>query len=118
MGTWLTRLSDDHGITRLAQILTRKPTEQERLTYAEYLRRGFATRLQSPPAKPVVPRQPKPYVSWSNHLHRDANSLKLLDDEAARRGDPPTDRLDSDWRLRLEDVLWAVVNSSEFVFTP
>ncbi len=63
-------------------------------------------------------RVPVPYVSWSNHLHPDANTIKIRDGEAAMKGDPPTERLDADWRARLEDVLWAVLNSSEFVFTP
>jgi len=46
------------------------------------------------------------------------------DVEAIRRqreilqGDPPTARLDADWRSRVEDMLWALVNSPEFVFVP
>jgi hypothetical protein len=133
VGVWLTRLSDDHGVTQLAldaksvealldelylKLLTRKPTAEERAAYIAHLQYGFDTRHRTPAAKPAGPRSPVPYVSWSNHLHPDANTIKIRQEEAARRGDPPTDRLDPDWRSRLEDVLWAVVNSSEFVFTP
>jgi mono/diheme cytochrome c family protein len=133
VGLWLTRLSDQHGVTELAvsaksvdelldelflRVLTRKPTEKEREAYGDYLRAGFDSRVKTPPTKPAVPRVPEPYVSWSNHLHTEANSIMIRRGEAARRGDPPTQRLDADWRARLEDVLWAVLNSSEFVFTP
>ena len=40
------------------------------------------------------------------------------DGEAARRGDPATERLDPSWRRRLEDVLWSLLNAPEFIFTP
>jgi len=133
VGGWLTRLSDDHAVTAMAlsatsvdelldavflRVLTRKPTEKERKAYGEYLRAGFAERVRSPAPKPPAKRLPEPYVSWSNHLAAEATTVKLRQEEAARRGDPPTERLAPAWRERLENVLWAVSNSSEFVFRP
>jgi hypothetical protein len=130
---WLTRLSDDHAVTSLAisaksvdelldelflRVLTRKPTEKERKAYGDYLRTGFEARVKAVSPKPPVQRVPEPYVSWSNHLHPQASTIMIHRGEAARKGDPPTERLDPEWRSRLEDVLWAVLNSSEFVFTP
>jgi hypothetical protein len=133
VGLWLTRLSDQHGFTKVAldaksadalvdelylRLLTRKPTEKERAAYAEYLRTGFDARARTPPPKPGGPRVPEEYATWSNHHDPRATKLRQEQEAAARAGDPPTDRLDPDWRSRLEDVLWAVLNSSEFVFTP
>jgi hypothetical protein len=133
MGVWLTRLSDDHGVTDLAvtdqtadqlldalflKLLTRKPTAAERVAYAGHLKVGYETRVRTPTAKPAGKRQPEPYVSWSNHLAPEATVVRQRQEQAARQGDPPTDRLDPAWRTRLEDVLWAVVNSPEFVFAP
>ncbi|SVA90712.1 uncharacterized protein METZ01_LOCUS143566, partial [marine metagenome] len=36
----------------------------------------------------------------------------------AREGDPPTRRLLAEWRERMEDVIFALVNSPEFIFIP
>jgi hypothetical protein len=133
VGLWLTRLSDDHGVTQLAlaaksvdellddlflRMLTRKPTDKERKAYSEYLRTGFDTRLRTPTPRPAAKRVPEEYATWSNQHDPRASILRQEQEAAARKGDPPTARLAPEWRERLEDVLWAVVNSSEFVFTP
>ena len=34
------------------------------------------------------------------------------------RGEPPTARLTNDFRERVEDVLWALINTPEFVVIP
>ena len=73
---------------------------------------------RTPAPKATGPRKPEPYVSWSNHHDPAASTLKTRLEAAGRAGDPPTDRLAPDWRARMEDVLWAVLNSPEFVFTP
>jgi hypothetical protein len=36
----------------------------------------------------------------------------------ARAGEPPDPRLDPAWREALEDVVWGVINSPEFVWVP
>ncbi len=132
MGTWLTGLSDDHGVTKLClaadspealveslylRLLTRRPTAAELKTYADRLRPGFATRRAEPPppVSPPAARRPEYYVSWSNHLDKDATLVRQEQTEAARRGDPPTRQLDATWRRQAEDALWALVNSAEFL---
>jgi len=133
VATWLTRLSDDHGFTEVAlkaespeklveamflRVLTRLPTDAERTAYVTHLKEGFANRVLTPAAKPLTKRKPEIYVSWSNHLDPQATVIRQQQEDAARAGDPPTERLTTDWRSRMEDVLWAVLNSPEFVFTP
>lgn len=135
MGTWLTRLSDDHQITELAvkdqpleqfidtlfmQLLTRHPTEKELNLYTQYLRPGYESRVvaKTVKAEPQSNRKPELYVSWSNHLDGEATTVRQQQEAAARAGDPPSVRLSKDWRLKTEDVLWSLVNAPEFLFVP
>ncbi len=135
LGVWLTRLSDDHGITRLAlqeqpldalvdqlflKLLTRKPSAEERQHYTAHLAPGYEKRLTDLPDVPVEKSnrvRPK-YVSWSNHLDAEATTVRLAEEAAARKGEPPTTKLNAAWRVRLEDVLWAIVNSPEWTVSP
>lgn len=136
MSTWLTRLSDQHGMTHLAlveqpveqlidrlflRLLTRKPSFAEKECYVRVLSVGYDTRvipeaerISSKPGK----REPARYVSWSNHVDGPANTLAQQHETSARRGDQPTNALDNDWRLRMEDVLWAILNAPELIYTP
>jgi hypothetical protein len=132
MGTWVTRLSDDHGVTALSlsarspadfvdglflRVLSRRPTAAEKTKYEAYLAQGFADRVQAQPARPVVfARKPEYYVSWSNHLNDLATTVRMQQEAAARKGDPATPQLTDDWRRRAEDVVWALVNSPEFLY--
>ena len=136
MGIWLTRLSDRHGITQLVledqpveqlvdrlflRLLTRRPTPAEKNRYVRELSKGYDSRI-IPESKRIKPkpkkREPVRYVSWSNHVDGPANALAVEKEAAARKGDPPTNALDTDWRLRMEDVLWAILNSPEWIYTP
>lgn len=134
MGVWLTRLSDDHGMTQLVQeeqsvgelvdrlflrLLTRAPSQSERDKYIAFLSEGYENRVipETKRPKPVEgKREPERYVSWSNHLDSAANEFALKEEIKVRAGDPPTDALTTDWRLRFEDVLWAMLNSPEWIY--
>ena len=82
----------------------------------EVLILGYSDR-QTGAAPAARPKRRTP-VSWANHLSPDATRLKMELEEAARAGDPPTPRLKADWRRRMEDALWALFNTPEFVFVP
>ena len=135
VGIWLTRLSDDHGVTMLAlkkqsldqfidslflKLLTRHPSSEERELYTKHLGTGFDTRINpaSTNRPPASNRVREKYVSWSNHLDSEATTVRMEQEKAARAGDPPTDRLNADWRQRLEDILWAMLNAPEWAFSP
>ena len=136
VGIWLTRLSDDHGVTSLVmqdqpldklvdtlflKLLTRLPTAEEKALYIKRLTAGYESRLQTPAPQAVdssADRKREKYVSWSNHLDAEATLVRQAQETAARQGDPPTERLNADWRQRMEDVLWAMLNAPEWAFSP
>ncbi len=135
LGVWVTTLSEDHAFTALAtrpdltldqlvesvflRVLTREPTSEERTVYKDLLGEGFADRIV-PEAKrpPVARREPLMHVAWSNHLSEEANRIKIEMEKRAREGDPPTVALRPQWRERMEDALWSLMNSPEFVYLP
>ncbi len=127
----IVRLSDDSAFTRLAlieqpldelvrqvylRLLSRLPSDAERSAWCDVLEAGYDDRRID---APLVTAEPvRQLVSWSNHLAPEASEFKAALEKRVREGDPPTRRLQSDWRERLEDLLWVLVNSPEFVFLP
>ena len=129
-----TRCSEDSAFTKLAlqdqpletlidrvyrQALTRPATSAERETFALLLKEGYAARLREvSPEELKIERLRNAGVSWSNHLSEESNRVQIELQESVRQGDPPSPRLERDWRERYEDMLWAILNSPEFVFVP
>ncbi|MFN7924156.1 MAG: DUF1553 domain-containing protein [Bryobacteraceae bacterium] len=133
LGTRLVRLSDDSIFTELAlknlpveklieeaflRILSRPPDAEETRTFATLLKPYWGAR--------VVPGAKAEYkeatsdnrVSWSNHLSAEATLIRMEEERKLRMGAEPTKRLKPEFRERFEDVLWAMVNSPEFVLMP
>ena len=133
VATRIVRLSDDSAITKLAladkplpdlikatfmRVLTRTPTDDEMKLFASSLEQGYAERWVAVDPKHQKKSGPRQAVSWSNHLNAEATKIKLEAEREARAGEPPTAALKADWRERMEDMVWAMVNSPEFVFVP
>jgi hypothetical protein len=132
-GNRIARLSDDSAITELClkeqpaseliravylRVLSRVPDQREIDSLVAFIGDTYATRIvPGAKANPVVPRG-KRRVSWSNHLSPEASQIQVSEERAVRQGDPPTTRLTREFRERMEDVVWVLINSPEFVFIP
>ncbi|MEP3478032.1 MAG: DUF1553 domain-containing protein [Fuerstiella sp.] len=134
LGLQLTRITDDtkllsvllksQTVDQLADdlylcFLTRYPTTAERKEFRDLLAVGFAERV-IPKAERALQetRRRHRYVSWSNHLHTDANVIKAEIQEEVRQGPVPTNCLATDWRERAEDAIWVLLNAPEMVTVP
>ncbi|NNE93395.1 MAG: DUF1553 domain-containing protein [Verrucomicrobiales bacterium] len=135
VGRWVTTLSENHALTELAlrenltlnqfiegvfkRVLSREPSDSERVIYAEILSEGFDKRIVPENQRPKPKRwEQLGHVAWSNHLSEEANRIKVEMEKRAAIGDFPTVALDRKWRENVEDMLWALLNSPEFVFVP
>ncbi|MDG1897891.1 MAG: DUF1553 domain-containing protein [Fuerstiella sp.] len=134
LGVWLTRLSDQSGLTHLMlqpqgvdelvdslflQLLTRPPTTEERQQFTVLLSPGFDDRIVPIEDIGTAPEQKRfRYVSWSNHLNSEANIIKMELQELVRQGPPPTRYLSAEWRERAEDAVWSLLNSPEMILVP
>ena len=99
------------------RVYTREPSAVERQVFVELLSTGFAKRVV-PGAKVTKRVKSNHAVSWSNHLSPEATRIKMEMERLTRAGDPPTERLQVEWREKMEDTLWAMANSPEFIFVP
>jgi len=132
--TRLARLSDDSQFTELAwaaasvadlvdrlyeTVLSRLPAPEERAMFVSLLEPGFNTRkLDRNVRTKTIESHKRNAVSWANHLVPEATRIKLLLEQEVLRGDTPTQSLEADWRERMEDAAWALINSPEFLFVP
>ena len=105
--------------TLFLKILSRLPQENERAPLVSLLSDGFQERvLPEAEQKAITPDKPLPVVTWSNHVQPESNSIALEMEKRARAGNPPDPRLRTEWREIYEDVVWSLVNVSEFVWIP
>ena len=132
IGARAVRLSEDNALTQMCvdavspsgliqaatlQVLSRRPTAAEEQMFVAMIDEGFSSRVVHVEIETHKKRL-RNTVSWSNHLSAEATKIKLEMEREVQAGDPPTQRLAKDWRERMEDVVWTMFNSPEFVFIP
>ena len=133
MSQWLTRLSDDHRLTEVSlreqpveelveelflRLLSRSPTMDEKARYIPWLAHGYASRRIADPQTESPPHVAPKLLTWTNHLQPESDPAAQERIVAAQKGDPPTRRLEPEWRARCEDAIWALINSPEMIYRP
>ncbi|HUG18206.1 MAG TPA: DUF1553 domain-containing protein [Planctomycetaceae bacterium] len=134
VGRRFTRLSEDSVFTELAlqnqpledlieqvfvRALTRPPRADEIELFSELLRDQYEDRIVEVPLDEIKYYYPQTsLVSWSNHLDPETSEVMIAQEAEVRRGDPPTVRLKTEWRERMEDMLWVILNTPEFIVVP
>lgn len=134
VSTWLATLSEGASLTQVAldssspaalveelmlRFLGRMPRPEESAEYEMLAAMEFEDRrVPDDEIRPVPPLPPLRRVSWTNHLKPEASEIQLEAQARVRAGDAPTPRLRTDWRERIEDLIWALVNSPEILMVP
>lgn len=101
------------------RFLARRPTSDEFRIFSDELAIGFENRLLEKDAN----KEPKALtrlrqVTWFNHMQPEANLIQIEIERRVRAGPPPDPRLNPEWREVYEDLIWSLVNDSEFVWAP
>jgi hypothetical protein len=132
LGGRIGRLSEESAFTALAlkdqpvrdlvsdvfvRVLSRLPATDEVETFAALLEPGYETRRTGVPPAPPKRRITKA-VSWANHLNPEATNVVLAIEKEVQGGDIPTARLMPEWREQMEDMIWALLISPEFIHLP
>jgi hypothetical protein len=100
------------------QLVSRPPTDAERDLFVNLLGEDFSRRKTGAPPGPVPTWPARDGVNWSNHLQPISSEIRLARQKELEKGDPPTAQLSPAWRERAEDMVWAIMNSPEFVWIP
>ncbi|QGJ71001.1 Cytochrome c domain-containing protein [Planctomycetales bacterium 10988] len=99
------------------RFLTRPATEEERSLFCDLLEEGYEDRIHSS-AKAHPVKLFRSGTTWATHFDEKATQEVADYEDRVLQGDPPTARLNADWRARVEDMLWVLSNTPEFLFLP
>ncbi len=101
------------------RFLGRLPNQAESDVIIDVLNNGFEERLMPPDwVEPIPEPEPLPLVTWLNHVSPQANLIQLEIEKRVEQGPRPDPRLHHTWREVYEDVVWNLMNVSEFVWIP